>query len=165
LKMLWSVGVPAALPNRFAFVALVDAIIGEIISARDAHRKSLQEEIRDNDLKPWKSEIFGALHRAGEGDNWLARVEKLRNRGLHGSYLPENIRIGGSPSLDMRLVGYEAGIIADVPLPEDFALVCDKMEELAAASRTSVGQALLEKEREATLPTRTFGEWFVEMDI
>ncbi len=92
------------------------------------------DDIRSKKLRPWKHEILGPLAKAMDNDNWLARIIKLRNRGLHGSYLPENIRVGGSPPLDMRLVGYENGIVADVSMPKDFELVCRKLEELIQQS-------------------------------
>jgi hypothetical protein len=160
-RTLWALGVPASFPNRYVFVALVDAMVGEIISARDALRKELAKKMRSNGLKPWKREIFEAMNQAmGEG-GWLAKVLDLRNRALHGSYLPENIRIGGTPSLDMRLVGYEHGIVADVPMPEDFSRVCDKMDELIQVSRNSVKAASDEKAKNSeTSPA----DWFSMVD-
>jgi len=159
LSALWSIEVPVQFPNRLALVSLIDAIIGEVISARDALRKKLADDIQSNKLKPWKPEILAPLRKAMSDDNWLDRVLKLRNSGLHGTYLPENIRIGGSPPLDMRLVGYEKGIVADVSMPQDFDLVCRKLEELIQESYQLVEKSL--EERNATKgQSGTLADWF-----
>jgi 23S rRNA C2498 (ribose-2'-O)-methylase RlmM len=145
LVVLWSIDVPVRFPNRFVLVSLLDAIIGEVYSAADALRKKLADEIRSKELKPWKRAIFVPLDAAMSSDNWLYRVRKLRNQGLHGSYLPENIRIGGSPPLDLRLVGYENGIVSNISLPEDFELVCQKLEELIQTSSKLIVTSLQER--------------------
>jgi len=145
LAVLWSIGVPVQFPNRLVLVSLLDAIIGEVYSAGDALCKRLANEIRSKELKPWKYTIFAPLKSAMSNDNWLYRVRNLRNQGLHGSYLPENIRIGGSPPLDLRLVRYENGIVANTSLPEDFQLVCQKLEELIQTSNKLIETSLQEK--------------------
>jgi hypothetical protein len=107
LSVLWSIGVPVGFPNRFVLVSLLDAIIGEVYSAKDALRKKLADEIRSKKLKPWKRRIFVPLEIAQSDDNWLARVVKLRNQGLHGSHLPENIqyRSDAPPQVSHKLDG------------------------------------------------------------
>jgi hypothetical protein len=147
LTVLWRIRVPIEFPNRLVLVSLIDAILGELISARDALHKELKDAIRAKGLAPWKREIFEPLAQATDDDNWLDRICRLRNYGLHGSYLPENIRIGGSPSPDLRLVGYETGIVRDADLPEDLRLVCEKMEDLIRLCKERVESAVEDKDR------------------
>ena len=163
LCVLWSIGVPVQFPNRLVLVSLLDAIMGEVCSAKDALRKKLTDEIRSKKLKPWKRRIFDPLDAATSDDNWLARVIKLRNNGLHGSYLPENIRIGGSPPLDLRLVGYENGIVRNTSMPEDFKLVCQKLEELIQTSRQLIETSLQER-MSARDPAENIQDWFENID-
>jgi hypothetical protein len=159
LTTLWSIEAPARFPNRLVLVSLVDAIIGEVISARDALRKNLADEISSRKLKPWKRGIFGPLTAAMSDDSWLDRILKLRNKGLHGSYLPENIRIGGSPPLDLRLVGYENGIVANVSLPKDLERVCQRLDELIRASKLLLETSLKERQSVGE-PSANIAEWF-----
>lgn len=145
LRELWRIRVPAGLPERLAFVSLIDAIIGEIISARDALERSLGDAVRASNLQSWEQEIRQHIISAQENDNWLARILALRNEGLHGNYLPEQIRIGGRYPVDMRLQRYTNGIVSDTDLPEDLSLVCDRMEELISLSRQAVATAIQER--------------------
>jgi hypothetical protein len=163
LCVLWSIGVPVQFPNRLVLVSLLDAIIGEVCSAKDALRKKLADEIRSKKLKPWKHRILDPLDAATSDDNWLARVKSLRNKGLHGSYLPENIRIGGSPPLDLRLVGYENGIVGNTSIPEDFGLVCQRLEELIQTSKQLIETSLQER-MSAGDPTKNIQGWFENID-
>jgi hypothetical protein len=163
LFVLWSIGVPVQFPNRLALVSLLDAIIGEVCSAKDALCKKLAEEIRSKELKPWERRIFDPLYIAMSDDNWFDRVKKLRNQGLHGSYLPENIRIGGSPSLDLRLVGYESGIVENTSLPKDFDLICQKLQDLIQTSMHLIETSLQEK-MSAGDSTRSIIDWFARTD-
>jgi hypothetical protein len=137
--------------------------MGEVCSAKDALRKKLTDEIRSKKLKPWKHRIFDPLDAATSDDNWLARLIKLRNNGLHGSYLPENIRIGGSPPLDLRLVGYENGIVRNTSMPEDFKLVCQRLEELIQTSRQLIETSLQER-MSARDPAENIQDWFENID-
>jgi hypothetical protein len=145
LSVLWGINVPVQYPNRLVLVSLLDAIIGEVYSAADALRKTLTDEMRSKKLKPWKHTIFTPFNAANSDDNWLARVRRLRNQGLHGGYLPENIRIGGSPPLDLRLVGYENGITRNTSLPDDLECVCQKLEELIQVSKKLIEASFQEK--------------------
>ena len=87
------------------------------------------------------------MDEATRNESWLHKVLDLRNKGLHGRYLPENIRIyvGAAQGVDMRLVGHESGIVADIPLPDDFGLICDMMESLIRDSRNALTTARAEK--------------------
>jgi hypothetical protein len=134
LATLWKMKAPAEFPNRFVLVSLLDAIMGEIISGSEALGKKLAVEIRSKQIKPWKRRIFVPLDSARSDDDWLARILRLRNEGLHGSYLPEEIRMGGAvDSLDLRLVKYKNGIIANTSLPEDLKLVATNWKQLSKA--------------------------------
>ena len=148
LLTVWKIEVPVQFPNRLVLVSLLDAIIGEVYSSADALEKKLKRKIRSKKLKRSEHKLLTSLDRAKHNDNWLGRVIKLRNEGLHGSYLAEEIRIGGSPPLDLRLVRYKNGIVADVSLPEDLELVCGKLEELIKESTQLVEKAC--QERNAT---------------
>lgn len=145
LSTIWQIEVPVQFPNRLVLVSLLDAIIGEVYSSADALEKKLKRVIRSKKLKRSESKLLTLLHNAKNNDNWLGRIIKLRNDGLHGSYLPEEIRIGGSPPLDLRLVRYKNGIVADVSLPEDLGLVCDKLEELIKDNTELVEKAFQER--------------------
>ncbi|MDA4128661.1 MAG: hypothetical protein OK422_04325 [Thaumarchaeota archaeon] len=166
LRTLWGIGAPAGIPNRFAFVALMDGVIGEIISSRDALRKSLKNEIRSRGLHAYRHDIFEPLRQANGDDSWLGRVERLRNMGLHGTYIPENIRLGlPSGHVDMRLVSYEHGIIADISLPDDLSLVCERMEDLIRTSRAAIQTAVQQNEQEDARPQMSFGDWWANVGV
>jgi hypothetical protein len=143
-------------------VSLLDAIVGEVISGSEALRKKLAIEVRAKQLKPWKRRILSPLNVARSDDNWLARILTLRNEGLHGSYLPEEIRItigGVSPPLDLRLVRYKNGIVADTSLPQDLKLVCDRLEGLIAECSKLIEQSLQEKQNTPS-PSDNLPYWF-----
>lgn len=163
LFVLWSINVPVQFPNRLVLVSLLDAIMGEVYSAKDALCKKLAEEIRSRELKLWERRIFEPLNIAMSDDNWLDRIKKLRNQGLHGSYLPENIRIGGSPPLDLRLVGYESGIVENTSLPKDFELICQKLQDLIQTSMQLIETSLQERMSAGDSP-REIVDWFAGLD-
>lgn len=147
---MWDITIPGGFPERFVFVSLVDAIVGEIYSARDALRHFLSDEIRKKGLEHWTSEIFSPLETAMSDDNWMARIDRLRNNGLHGNYLPENLRINlpaplGGALTDLRLVGFEKGIVQDTALPDDLRATCDRMRSLIVISEQLVVDSVTEK--------------------
>ncbi len=123
LRTLWNIAIPSQFPERYVFASTIDAIIGEIYSSKDALRQKLAIEIKNNGLKHYKRDIYLLVQTAEHNNNWLSRIIRLRNSGLHGNLLPEALFISlpAPPSgalTDMRLVGYEHGIVKDAFLPD-----------------------------------------------
>lgn len=151
LATIWNLGIPTHYPTQYVFNSLLDAIFGQLISSRDALRKKIGNDLRTNQIRNMRRVVLLPVDEADAKNSWLERIRRLRNNGLHGAYINRSITLYiGEPDVtvptSIRLREFPNGIMADIDLPEDLRLACDKMEELISKVESAIRVAIANRE-------------------